>query len=266
MGITRQALREWLELRNDGYCVEAEPKVGSYGLVFILTAKSPNTSPRSFAVKTVDPEKIPQGFKKDEDKVLRREFRMWLELPHTYNVLPALGFDIATLSESAQNKSIDLPIMRMPRMKGSLQEWVSKPTTVEIADRLIALSQALNGLQYLYDHGFEGHGDLKPENLLYDDLRCKVLLDDQPRWPSTFHPWRVSVADLGWADAWVDLGLSTIAGRPYLALERLAGEFVPIKSDMFSMGVIASELLQGHHPHPAKNSKQFEKRQLEEVA
>jgi serine/threonine protein kinase len=261
MGITTQALREWLERRFDGYSLEAEPKKGTYGIVFFLTSKSPHICPRSFAVKTVDPEKIAEGLKKNEDEVLRREFRMWLALPQSYNVLPALGFDIATLSESTQNKSIDLPVMRMPRMKGSLKEWITKPTPDQIPDRLIALSQALNGLQYLYDHGFQGHGDLKPDNLLYDDLRNRFLLDDQLRWPSTIHPWRICVADLGWADAWAAVGRSTGGGRPYLALERIGpnGTFVPVKSDMFSMGVIASELLQGSHPHPAKNPNNLKK-------
>ena len=58
------------------------------------------------------------------------------------------------------------------------------------------------------------------------------------------------MADLGWADAWVDLGFSGKVFRPYKAPERVNGHFIPIKSDMFSMGVIASELLQGCHPAP----------------
>jgi hypothetical protein len=72
--------------------------------------------------------------------LLRREFRMWLALPHTYNVLPALGFDFAHLSDDTLNASIDLPVMRMPRMDGSLEEWVTKPSPAQIADRLVALS------------------------------------------------------------------------------------------------------------------------------
>jgi hypothetical protein len=146
MGITTQALREWLERKYDDCSVAADPVRGTYGLIWFLTRKSPNTHPKEFAVKTVVPEDIAEGSKIESLTLLRREFRMWLALPETYNVLPALGFDIATLSESEQNRSIDLPVMRMPRMKGSLEKWVSKPTTAQIADRLLALSQALNGL------------------------------------------------------------------------------------------------------------------------
>jgi len=253
MGITTQALREWLERTYDGYSVDADQQRGTYGLIWFLTARSANTHPAKFAVKTVDPEKIAEASTADDVTHLRREFRMWLALPQTYNVLPALGFDIACLSDDTGNRSIDLPVMRMPHMDGSLLDWVSKPSPAQVADRLIALSQALNGLQYLYDHGFEGHGDLKPSNLLYDDLRRKFQLDDEGIWPSTVHPWRIRVADLGWADAWVDLGFSNKVLREYMAPERFDGKVVPIKSDMFSMGVIASELLQGHHP--AENLK-----------
>jgi serine/threonine protein kinase len=245
MPITTQALREWLERNYHDCSIEPDPVYGTYGQIWFLTTKSAYPA-KKFAVKTVTPEKLTQGLTVDDVKFLRREFRMWLGLPETYNVLPALGFDFAHLSDGII--AIDLPVMRMPRMNGSLQEWVSKPSPGQVVDRLLALSQALNGLQYLYDHGFQGHGDLKPSNLLYDDLRTKTSLMDGMTWPSTIHPWRIRIADLGWADAWVDLGYSNKVDRQYMAPERMGGTVVPIKSDMFSMGVIASELLQGQHP------------------
>jgi serine/threonine protein kinase len=127
--------------------------------------------------------------KRDELADLRREFRMWLELRETYNVLPALGFDVVSIFDGVNNKNIDLPVMRMPNMDGSLQEWVSKPAADQVADRLIALSQALNGLQYLYDHGLEGHGDLKPSNFLFQDINPKFQLPEHATWPSAAHPW-----------------------------------------------------------------------------
>jgi len=254
MTIALANIREWLDKHYDGYSVEPEPVRGTYGLIWFLNATSPNISPKSFAVKTVDPNRASKLSTPDDIATLRREFRMWLALPATYNVLPALGFDIATFSDSETNQSVNLPFMRMPRMAGSLDTWTSKPPSgAEVADRLIALAQSLNGLQYLYDHGFEGHGDLKPSNLLYDDLRSKFELGDGETWPSTAHPWRIRVADLGWADAWVDLGLSNKVLRTHMAPERFDAVVVPVKSDIFSMGIIAAELLQGQHP--AENLK-----------
>jgi serine/threonine protein kinase len=132
-------------------------------------------------------------------------------------------------------------------MLGSLQDWVDDSSVAE-EDRLIALAQSFNGLIHLYKNGFEGHGDLKPSNILYADLRDRFELDDRSTWPSVAHPWQVRIADLGWADAWIDLGFTNKALRQYLAPERLEGSFIPFKSDVFSMGIVVAELLQQHHP------------------
>ena len=249
MTMTTDDLRKWLERKYHDFALADEPVHGTYGLIWFLTRKSPNSSSETFAVKTIAPEKIVDPKSADDLGNLRREFRMWLELPHTYNVVSALGFDIAYLPTGKQGESVSVPVMRMPRMTGSLENWVGK-SSPGMMDRLIALAHAFNGLQYLYDNGFEGHGDLKPSNLLYQDLRERFKLNDGDAWPSNQHPWRILVADLGWADAWTDLGFTNKALRDYLAPERLDGHVVPVKSDMFAMGVIASELLQGSHPAP----------------
>jgi serine/threonine protein kinase len=180
---------------------------------------------------------------------LKREFRMWLGLPYNYNVLTALGFDIARLSDRDNAQTVSLPVMRMKRMGGSLDDWIEGTVNPGIADRVIALAQAFNGLQFLYTHGIQGHGDLKPSNILYSNLNNSTELPADG-WPSVEHPWLVRIADLGWADAWVDLGFTNKALRQYLAPERLDNSFVPGQSDVFAMGIIAAEVLQGRHPAP----------------
>jgi serine/threonine protein kinase len=217
MSITVQEIRRWLERKFMDFSV-SDHLVGTYGLVWFLTHKSfPETK---FAVKTVNPEKRPK-LGQDMVENLRREFRIWLELPCTYNVLAANGIDIGTFSDGERKEKIKLPFMRMPVAEGSLKDWIETLADYPEADRLLALAQALNGLQYLYDHGIEAHSDLKPENLLYDNVRSKFRLDDQPTWPSIKHPWRIRVADLGWANAYKELGQSTTALREYSAPERL---------------------------------------------
>lgn len=217
MSITAQEISEWLKRKFRDFSVLGH-KVGTYGLVWFLTHKS--ISETEFAVKTVNPEKEPKSGR-DIVEDLRREFRIWLELPRTYNVLGANGLDIGTFYDGERKEKIKLPFMRMPVAKGSLNDWIKRPADYPEADRLLALAQALNGLQYLYDHDVEAHSDLKPENFLYDDLASKFRLDDQPTWPSIKHPWRIRVADLGWANAYKELGLSNTALRKYLAPERL---------------------------------------------
>jgi serine/threonine protein kinase len=233
------------------YKAEPEPVHGTYGLIWFLTAKRANISPQSFAVKTLDPERLTDPNEVMDIVYMRREFRMWLALPATYNVVTALGIDGAVLRTGEAGEIVRLPVMRMPRMSGSLEAWVGKsdPGT---EDRLVALAQAFNGLLYLYEHGFEGHGDLKPRNILYCDLTDRFELRERGPFPSREHKWQVKIADLGWADAWVDLGFTNKALRQYRGPERLgdAARVVPKQSDVFAMGVIASELLQGRHPAP----------------
>ena len=243
---TTDDLRDWIERRYHDYSVSTVPVQGTYGLIWFLSPRRA-TSSHGFAVKTMAPESLADSKSVRDADYLRREFRMWLELPNTYNVLPALGFEDAWVGKPGGDL-VHLPVMRMPRMAGSLQDWVE---TLErsIVDGLIALAQTFNGLIFLYEHGFEGHGDLKPSNILYTDLRGRFHLP-KTGWPSEEHPWQIRVADLGWADAWVDLGFSTKALRQYLAPERLDGRVIPAQSDVFAMGVIAAELLQGRHPAP----------------
>lgn len=253
MGVaTTSDLWKWLVRHFHDYVVEDEPVEGTYGQIWFLS--KPNTIPGEFAVKTLAPEAMADPKKDSDIDYLRREFRMWLALPPHLNVVPALGFETAQLSSGIESEAIRIPIMRMPKMDGSLQEWIGDPV-FGVEDRLIALAQAFNGLRHLYKHGFEGHGDLKPSNILYADLRHRFTFDkNEKTWPSDRHGWQIRVADFGWADAWIDFGFTNKAFRQYLAPERLSdtdgqpGRVVPIQSDMFSMGVIIAELLQGTHP------------------
>jgi serine/threonine protein kinase len=247
---TTSDLREWLVDRFHDYVVSDEPVKGTYGLIWFLKAK--NSVPPFMAVKTLAPEALTNPKSSNDIDYLRREFRLWMALPQHNNVVTALGFDTARLSGDHEIDTVSLPVMRMPKLAGSLQDWVDD-ASIGIEDRLIALAQTFNGLQHLYKNGFEGHGDLKPSNILYLDLGDKFTLDDRSSWPSVKHPWVIRVADLGWADAWIDLGFTNKAFRQYLAPERLEDRFSPIQSDMFSMGIVAAELLQ--RSHPAQNLK-----------
>ena len=105
------------------------------------------------------------------------------------------------------------------------------------------------GYATVYENGLEGHGDLKPSNLLYSATSHNWK--DRTTWPCSEYPWLIKVADLGWADAWRDLGFTNKVAREYAAPERLGNEgrrVVPQASDIFSMGVIVAQLLLGHHP------------------
>ncbi len=253
-------LREWIEHKFHDYAIDGAPVKGTYGLIWFIKAKQDNIFPQTRALKTLNPDDLIDSGNLQDVDYLKREFRMWLELPPTYNVISGIKLYIARLpitqvAFERETSFIELPVMVMERMEGDLKSWISNDK-FGMTDRLFALAQAFNGLNYLYSHGIEGHGDLKPENFLYTNLRNKFSIDDKS-WLYD-HPWQVKVSDLGWADAWIDYGYTTKAFRQYLSPERIGrddqvGEFIPHSSDIFSMGIITAELLQGKHP--AKNFK-----------
>jgi serine/threonine protein kinase len=138
-------------------------------------------------------------------------------------------------------------------MDGSLKSWISSDDYTT-GDRLWALAQTCHGLSWVYSRGIEGHGDLKPDNILFRDLYRNLAEEHRHRVPQ----WEIRVADFGWADIWLDREgpeYAKKAFRPYLAPERMNGDFVPEASDAFAIGVIAVELLTGQHPAGAETAR-----------
>jgi serine/threonine protein kinase len=246
-----ETLRRWINTEGfPAYDLEADSARGHCGMVFFLKAKQFGFSPAQIAVKTLDLKDLKHFDRTLEE--LHREFGMWLRLTEHNNILLPLGLQVATVeltaSEDCQGgRAMQIPLMPMKRMDGSLRDWIGSERFSAEA-KLSALAQAFNGLAHIYRNGLEGHGDLKPENILYiDQSRGFAFPDDA--WISKL-PWVIKIADFGWADAWRDYGYKNKALRQYMAPERLGenASVVPEKSDMFAMGIIAAEVLQGDHP------------------
>jgi len=271
----------WLEQQHEGYTVSGVV-TGTYGLVWILAASRSNIYPRGFAGKGLN---LPTSKSLIETRQLfEREIGLWMKIPAHFNVVRALGIDFVpsnanTLLSAAilrlaaakpnelekwwraaeeqwrqviDDETSPLPIVRMPLFDGSLRDWINGSGAVETEsparerEALKAIGQLCNGLRWLYGHGVTGHGDLKPENVLYKKDREEPSLSAIP--PEEILIPRVAIADLGWADAWNALGLTERAWRPYLAPERTNPGFDASRSDVFAMAVIFVELLTGKHP------------------
>jgi serine/threonine protein kinase len=233
---------------------------GQYGIVFFLNSKHPNSFPPSLALKTLNPESLRE--KPTQLEELQREFSKWIRLPSHRNVLENYSFKTATVPlpgalDPEQTHLIRIPVISMERMNGTLGDWIA-PGKIPLTAKLCALAQAFNGLCHLYSNGIQGHGDLKPSNILFKDISTTSVPGDCT-WPPEC-PWVVKIADLGWADAWLDYGFTNKALREYMGPERFGDSprVVPEKSDIFSMGIISAELLLGRHPckklDDAKNS------------
>lgn len=237
------SVRSWLEARFESSSVE-DVKNGTYGIVFILKN---DTSGHRFAAKLYDPGKTMPALAPTQATLFKREIGLWLHLPNHLNVMPIDKLEIATgLGEPWPSET---PVVLMPFMEASLSSWIQQADTVPASDRQLALAHLCNGLAWCYANGIDGHGDLKPDNILIHDLRKSLKLDDNELMQQ--HPWQVRVADFGWANIWRDCTGPEYARkgwRPYLGPERLEGDFVRQASDIFAIGVIGTELLSGLHP------------------
>lgn len=239
---TREALELQLYMEGVGpFCADKHRVAwqieGTYGLVFVLSS---TVSDSKVCLKTINPAKRLE-FSGDLDSLFRRELRLWLSLPAHPHVLPALGLEFKQLPQRLEGQRERTPLAWMPYCEADLSDWVKKRDAVQ-RDMLIALAQVCSGLQWLYENGIQGHGDLKPANVLLQDLRKTSSS------PATTPYWRARVTDLGWTDIWRDGGGTKHAWRPYLAPERFENDFVPQSSDVYALGVIACELLTGVHP------------------
>jgi len=109
---------------------------------------------------------------------------------------------------------------------------------LSMAEALACIDRILDALAHLHAHGVV-HRDLKPANVVLDPARGAVLCD--------------------FGIAHVQDSLLTqrgdLLGTPaYMAPECFRGEPVDLRSDLFSAGVIAYELLTGHVPFSGANS------------
>jgi len=144
-------------------------------------------------------------------------------------------------------------------MEMSLREYLCKRGKLDEVEALSLGLQIAKGLLYLKSRGILAHQDLKPENVLLEDLN-KTHGYGLP------HPLnlRVRLCDFGLANAWVEAGIPG-GTNPYKAPE----QFVPripktineelFKPDIFALGIILTEMSTGFHPSGLK-SEDIEKK------
>jgi serine/threonine protein kinase len=102
-----------------------------------------------------------------------------------------------------------------------------------LAEKYVLLGQVLHALNYLHRRGIL-HRDLKPANILVGEGKARLL-------------------DFGLAVAAEHLKNqeddgSVVGTLAYLAPETMIGTPASFASDLYSFGVVAYELLTGHHP------------------
>lgn len=112
------------------------------------------------------------------------------------------------------------------------------PKRFDKEEKRSILIQIAGGLSCAHENGIV-HRDIKPENILVD------------------REMRVKIADFGLAHVSGESTLtqkSSLLGTPgYMSPEQVRGEPSRAKSDLFSFGIVACELMTGHHPFLGKD-------------
>lgn len=117
---------------------------------------------------------------------------------------------------------------------GNLRAYLRQRVALPSEEVFRCLQDILKALRYIHNQGFI-HCDLKPENILLRKLpdgKIQYILSDLG-----------AAASIREAHA----GTHTMSSPAYAAPERLYERFSP-SSDLYSLGVIAYEILTGHRP------------------
>jgi serine/threonine protein kinase len=145
------------------------------------------------------------------------------------NILPVVDYGA---SESGQQPFVVYQFCR----GGNLRDFMRERQYVPLNDALPILHQIAAAIDYAHSRGFI-HGDVKPENVLFRDV-SHVYLSDFGMARHFAFTARVSTVTGG------EIGGTTA----YLSPEELAQGKQSTRSDLYSFGLVAFELLTGRLP------------------
>jgi serine/threonine-protein kinase len=214
-----------------GGAYSLERELGGGGMSRVFVARDEALG-RAVVVKVLAPE-LAEGVSIER---FAREIRLAaaLQEPHI----------VPLLSAGATHEG--LPYYTMPFVAGeSLRARLRRGADVPIAEAVSILRDVTRALVYAHSQGIV-HRDIKPDNILLSSGTAMVT-------------------DFGIAKA-IQLSKGVAPDGPpgpslgspaYMAPEQATGESdVDHRADLYSLGVLAYELLAGHHPFPDKTSPQ----------
>jgi tRNA A-37 threonylcarbamoyl transferase component Bud32 len=206
---------------------EVESLLGEGAMGSVFKARDPIIK-RTVAIKTIKM----QHFELESEKelFLRRfanEAQVCGKLNHPNIVML---FDLGTDG--------DEPFIAMEYLEGqTLDRVIRKRSRTDFSEVLLILEQVAEALDYAHEHGIV-HRDIKPHNILITNTGVAKMMD-------------FGIAKGG--DAKMTRTGFFVGTPSYSSPEQISGESVDFRSDLFSFGVLAHELITGHIPFSGQN-------------
>ena len=215
---------------GSSYTIERELEAGGMSRVFVATEESLR---RSVVIKVLPPETA--GWVSLER--FKREILVSARLQHPH-IVPLLSAGDAD----------GVPFYTMPFVRGESLRARMQRSPVPLAEVEAIVRDVARGLEYAHAHGVV-HRDIKPENILLAGSTATVL---------DFGIAKALVASRTSSGSETLTQLGTALGTPaYMSPEQIAGDAVDGRGDIYSLGVIAYELLAGSHPFAGKTNQQL---------
>lgn len=197
---------------------------GSNGRVYRAQQSDPQ---REVALKVLRS----AGLNAEAQQRFRREAELLAQLEHP-------GIARLYAAGVAEGETGPVPYLAMELVRGADLLRYAQDHHLDLRAKLGLLAQVCQAVHYAHSRGIV-HRDLKPANILVDEAG---------------HP---RILDFGVASVAEDAASMTVAGEvlgtvPYMSPEQLAGgaRGSDPRSDVYSLGVIAYELLTGELPYP----------------
>ena len=216
---------------NDQYRVQ-EQFSGGMGIVYIAIDE---VTKRKLAIKTIRDEYLAKA-----DAVMRfeREARCWINLGEHDNIVRAISFQRG-----------DFPMLFLEYVDGpTLSQLIkNEQRGLDYQQAIKTAIQICDGLRYAHTCPMPNrsigvmHRDIKPQNILIDSAGVSKL------------------TDFGLVRSQNDTRLTRVLGTPsYMSPEQEVDSFnVSPKTDVYSLGLVISEMLTGFRPHPGASIEQF---------
>ena len=231
------ALRERV-IAAVGTLYEVEGEIGRGGMAVVYRATDTRLR-RRVALKVLPPE---LAFREEVKRRFLREAQMAAMLSHP-NIVPIYSVDEAS----------GLVFFAMGLVEGSpLAKLLFEHPRPEIAMVRRVLREVADALHYAHEHGVV-HRDIKPDNILVEAASGRAVVTD-------FGIARAAQAEVRLTATGIAVGTPA-----YMSPEQAMGEReVDGRADIYSLGVVAYQMLAGELPFTAANTPSMLMKHLSE--